>query len=318
MIIKPNKLCLGDKVAVIAPSSPAKEELVAKGERMLRALGLEPVMYPSCYMKYGYLSGPDDKRAKDIVDAFCDPSIKGIVCLRGGYGTPRILNMLDYEQIKRNPKVFIGYSDITGLHIAFNKLCNMVTYHGFMATSSIYKKKGDRFKFESYTIESINKNLFTNEAIGEFQNPPGEDMRSLYDGLAQGELIGGNLSLLAATLGSQYEIDTKGKILFIEDTGEAVYRIDRMLTSLALAHKFDDCSGIILGTWTDCPPKVDCEDDLPIMDVFREILLPYKKPVITNFRAGHNSPQPVIAFGTKVIMDSSNKKIIFTESGNKD
>lgn len=318
MIIKPNKLNIGDRVAIIAPASPTTEEAVEKGEKMIRAMGLEPVMYPTCYTRHGHLSAPDDIRAKDVNDAFGDKSIKGIICLRGGYGTPRLLNLLDYELIKANPKIFVGYSDITGLHIAFNKICRMVTYHGFMAVSNIYKKKGDRFKFHPYTFESIKKNLFTNEAPGLVENPPGEIMDSLYGGKAEGELIGGNLSLLTTTLGSPYEIDTKGKILFMEDVGEAVYRVDRMLTSLSLAGKFDDCSGIILGTWTDCNPeeKEDGNSDLPLDEVFKEILLPYKKPIITNFRAGHNNPHPVLAFGTKVIIDADKREIIFTESGN--
>lgn len=318
MIIKPCKLNLGDRVAIIAPSSPTTEEAVEKGGKMIRAMGLEPVMYPTCYTKHGHFSAPDDIRAKDVNDAFADKSIKGIICLRGGYGTPRLLNLLDYEMIKANPKIFIGYSDITGLHIAFNKICRMVTYHGFMAVSNIYKKKGDRFKFNPYTFNSIKKNLFTNETVGLVENPPNEIMGSLYGGKAEGELIGGNLSLLVATLGSAYEIDTRGKILFMEDVGEAVYKVDRMLTSLALAGKFEDCSGIILGTWINCNPeeKDYGGTDLPLEEVFREILLTYKKPIITNFRAGHNNPQPVLAFGTKVIMDADKKEIVFTESGN--
>lgn len=319
LIIKPKKLNLGDRVAIIAPSSPTTDEAVEKGEKMIKAMGLEPVMYPTCYTRHGHFSAPDYIRAKDINDAFGDKSIKGIICLKGGYGTPRLLNLLDYELIKANPKIFVGYSDITGIHIAFNKICRMVTYHGFMAVSSIYKKKGDKFKFHPYTFESIKKNLFTNEAPGLVENPPGEFMDSLFGGKAEGELIGGNLSLLVSTLGSTYEIDTKGKILFMEDVGEAVYRVDRMLTSLSLAGKFDDCSGIILGTWTDCNPeeKGDGNIDLSLEEVFNEILLPYKKPIITNFRAGHNQPQPVLAFGTKVIIDADKKEIIFTESGNE-
>ncbi|MEW6623384.1 MAG: LD-carboxypeptidase [Bacillota bacterium] len=320
MIIKPKALSEGDKVAIISPTSPADMEVVNKGEQRIRAMGLEPVMYPTCYTRYGYLSAADEKRAEDVNNAFADESIKGIICLRGGYGTMRILDLLDYDMIKKNPKVFLGFSDITGLHAAFNKICRMVTFHGPMATSSFAKVKGTRVKFEKYTYESLRKNLFTNEAPGLVENPEGEVMKSLVGGKAEGEIIGGNLSLLAATLGSPYEVDAKGKILFIEDVGEKIYRVDRMLTSLALAGKFRDCAGVILGTWIDCPQEQgDREEssDLTLEEVFKDIIVPYNKPIIANFRAGHNFPQPTIAFGTRVIMDADKKEIIFTESGNR-
>lgn len=319
-MIKPRKLNIGDKVAIIAPSSSANKEAVEKGQKMIKAMGLEPVIYPTCYKNHGHMSAPDNERAKDVNDAFANSEIKGIICLKGGYGSLRILNMLDYEMIKDNPKAFIGYSDITGIHLALNKICRMVTYHGFMAVSSIYKKKGSKIKFHPYTYDSIMKNLFTAQAPGLVENPEGEIMESLYEGEAEGELIGGNLSLLVGTLGSPYEIDTKGKILFIEEIGEPVHKIDNMLSSLSLAGKFKDCNGIILGTWPNCEPfeRGDGMDDLPLQEVFKEILLPYKKPIISNFRAGHNNPHPVLAFGTKVIINSDKKEIIFTESGNKE
>ncbi|KUO51217.1 MAG: hypothetical protein APF76_17180 [Desulfitibacter sp. BRH_c19] len=319
MIIKPKALRAGDKVAIISPTSAADLNAVNKAEQRIRAMGLEPVMSPVCYTRYGYLSATDEKRAADVNNAFADRSIKGIICLRGGYGTTRILNLLDYDMIKKNPKVFLGFSDITGLHTAFNKICRMVTYHGPMATSSFAKVKGTKVKFERYTYNSLRKNLFTNEAPGLVENPEGEVMEVLVGGKAEGEIVGGNLSLLVATLGSPYEIDTKGKLLFIEDVGEKVYRIDRMLTSLALAGKFRDCLGVILGTWIDCVSEQRGDEggaDLSLEEVFMDIIVPFNKPVITNFTAGHNFPQPTMAFGTRVIMDADKKEIIFTESGN--
>jgi muramoyltetrapeptide carboxypeptidase len=318
MIIKPKALREGDRVAVISPTTWADIDAVNKGEQRIRAMGLEPVMFPTCYSKHGYLSAPDEKRAEDVNNAFADESIKGIVCLRGGYGTMRILNLLDYDMIRKNPKIFMGYSDITGLHVAFNRICRMVTYHGPMALSSFAKVKGNKVKFEKYTYESLRKNLFTNEAPGLVENPKGEAMESLVGGKAEGEIIGGNLSLLAATLGSPYEVDAKGKILFIEDIGEPLYKIDRMLTSLALAGKFKDCAGVILGTWIDCLQQGSDEEDTDshLKEVFKEIIAPFSKPVIANFKAGHNFPQPTLAFGTKVIMDADKKEIIFIESGN--
>ncbi len=315
---KPKKLNIGDKVAVVAPSSATDIKSVKNGELKIKALGFKPVMFPTCYTNYGHLSAKDEERANDINDAFGDESIKGIICLRGGYGTPRILNMLDYEIIKKNPKVFVGFSDITALHVAFNQICNMVTFHGPMATSNYAKIKNDKLDFEPYTYNSLIKNICTNEPIGEHINPLNEELLSYCGGRSEGTIIGGNLTLLVSTLGSKYEVDTKGKILFIEEVTEPIYKIDRMLTSLALAGKFDDCTGVIFGTFVNCNREEKAYEgglDLTLDEVINNTVVSFKKPVIGNFRAGHNFPQPTIPLGTHVAMDADSKKIIFTESG---
>lgn len=317
-MIKGKPLKKGDKVAVVAPSSPCGIQTVEKGKLIVEALGLNPVMYPCCYKSYGHLSGTDEERAKDVNDAFNDENIKGIICLRGGYGATRILNLLNYEMIKSNPKVFIGYSDVTALHIAFNQLCNLVTFHGPMATSNFAKVKSNKVKFDNYTRESLVNNIFNSEPAGLYTNPKDEELKSLNTGKGEGPLIGGNLTLLVSTLGSPYEIDTRNKILFIEEVGEPVYKIDRMLTSLALAGKFDHCSGIILGTFLHCEREEKSYEgglDLPLMEVIENTLLRFNKPIIYNFKAGHNFPQPTLALGTNVIIDADLRTVKFTESG---
>ena len=317
-MIKPKLLKIGDKVAILAPSSATDMKSVENGEKRIKALGLNPVMFPTCYKNYGHLSASDEERAKDINDAFSDDTIKGIICLRGGYGTPRILDLLDYEIITSNPKIFVGFSDITALHTAFNQICQMVTFHGPMTTSNFAKVKDDKVMFEQYSYESLVKNIFTNEPIGLFNNPNNEELKSIGIGKAEGLLSGGNLTLLVSTLGSKYEIDTKGKILFIEEVGEPIYKIDRMLTSLALAGKFDDCLGIILGTFTNCQREKKAYEgglDLTLEEVVENTLVRYNKPIIYNFKAGQNFPRPTRALGTKVIIDENLKVLIFTESG---
>ena len=317
-MIKPKPLEIGDKVAIIAPSSATDLKSVENGEKKIKALGLTPVMFPTCYTNYGHLSASDEERAKDANDAFRDETIKGIICLRGGYGATRILDLLDYEMIASNPKVFVGFSDITALHTAFNKICNMVTFHGPMAATKFAEIKNDKVKFEHYSCESLVKNIFTNDPIGLYSNPNNEELKSLCTGKAQGILTGGNLTLLTATLGSKYEIDTKDKILFIEEIGEPVYKLDRMLTTLALAGKFHDCAGIILGTFVKCEREKKAYEgglDLTLEEVVENTLIKYNKPIIYNFKAGHNFPQPTMALGTKVHIDSDMKKIIFLESG---
>jgi len=147
--MKPKSLIKGDTIAVIAPASAVKKESIKTAEEAVKSLDLKPIFYPSCFMREGHLAGPDEQRAKDINDAFKNKDIKGIFCVRGGYGTPRILDKIDYNYIKENPKLFLGYSDITGLHLAFNNLCNMPTLHGPMPSSESPYNKTD-----SYTLTS--------------------------------------------------------------------------------------------------------------------------------------------------------------------
>jgi muramoyltetrapeptide carboxypeptidase len=319
-LIKPLQLKKGDMVAVVAPSSATDLKSVQNGELKIRALGLEPVMFPTCYTNFGHLSARDEERARDINQAFQDKSIKGIICLRGGYGTPRILNMLDYKMILENPKVFIGFSDITALHVAFNQICGMTTFHGPMATSNYAKIKGETVDFEQYTYESLVKNIFSAEPLGVHKNPSEEKLKSYCHGSGEGILIGGNLTLLTACMGTMYEVDTRDKILFIEEVNEPVYKIDRMLTTLALAGKFNHCRGVILGTFTGCEREKKAYEggfDLPLEEVIENTIVPFGKPIIYNFKAGHSFPQPTLPFGTKVQIEADLKQVVFMESGVK-
>ncbi|WP_051280504.1 S66 peptidase family protein [Anaerovorax odorimutans] len=307
-IIKPKTLKKGDRVALIAPSSPVTDKKFEISIKSIEFLNLEPVIFPTCNMKHGYLSGTDSARAKDVNDAFSDSSIDGIFCLRGGYGVTRILNMLDYKMIKNNPKLLLGYSDITGLHLALNKLCNMATLHAPMPT-------GGWNTLDQLSLQSLTDNIFTDTPIGNAPTPFGESIDIINHGKCEGIITGGNLSLLTATLGSPYEIDTKGKILFIEDVDEKHYRLDKGLTALALAGKFQDCKGIILGTWSDCcDPDLKDEDNLTLTQIFNEVIAPFKKPTINNFRAGHIYPHISIPMGTKVRLDADNGIVTFLES----
>jgi len=317
----PKPLKKGDKVAIISPSTPTSPKRVEDAEKAIRAMGLEPIMFPTCYKYHGHLSGSDEERAKDVNDAFLDKSIKGIICLKGGSGATRILPRLKYDQIRENPKVFVGYSDITALHMVLNKICNMVTYHGPMCISNVFNVDGDKVSFEPFTYNSLVDNIFKSKAIGEIKNPPNEKLEMLYGGSCEGEIMGGNLSLLVATLGSPYEVDVKGKILFIEEVHEETYKIDKMLTALSLAGKFNDCVGILLGTFSDCMQEEKSSydgKDLDLETIFKEVILPYKKPTLLNIRAGHNHPQVTIPFGVKAKMNADEKKVVLLEASTKE
>lgn len=290
-MIWPTQLKSGDKVAITAPSSPVSDEKLEMSVESIKFLGLDPVIMPSCHMKHGYLAGPDDQRADDINTAFADNNIKGIFCLRGGYGTTRILPKLDFDVIRRNPKVFVGYSDISSLHFNINKRCDLVTFHGPMPTA-------DYRLHEGFTNDSLRSCIFAYKGIKTITNPPEEKIQALNPGYAKGILTGGNLSLMAGTLGSPYEVDCRGKILFIEDVDELPFRLDKMLTALSLAGKFRDCAGIILGTFERCE-NAD-HPSLSLREIFEEVVLPWNKPTILNLRAGHIYPQSTLPMGAEV------------------
>lgn len=316
MLLAPSPLKPGDRVALTAPSSPVSSATLKKAVNSIRMLDLEPVIMKSCRQSRGYLAGTDIQRAEDLNSAFSDKDIKGIFCLRGGYGAMRLLPLLNFKTIEKNPKPFIGSSDITALHSAINRLCGFITFHAPMPAS-------DYTVMDSFTINSLKNLLFSPSYPAKLNNPPGERLMLLNPTEAKhsklckiagshivirGVSAGGNLSVLAAALGSPYEIDAKGKLLFLEDVGEEPYRLDRAFTSLSLAGKFRDCSGIILGTFTQCEnlnskvsgPASSHERNLFLTEIIKDIILPYKKPTLFNFRAGHIEPQSTIPMGGEI------------------
>lgn len=296
------RLKIGDTIGIVAPASPAKTKTEIKRAIFeIEKLGFKVKLGESVGKTFGYLSGEDNIRARDINNMFKDKEVDGIICLRGGYGCPRILDSLDLEMIKENKKPFVGYSDITALHITFNRLCNMATFHGPMAVSDFSKGLDD------YTLKYFKKILMENP-VGEIENPQGEQLQILCQGECQGEIVGGNLALIVASLGTPYEIDTKDKILFIEEVGEKPYSIDRMLTQLKLAGKLDQSRGIVLGDFEDCGPSKNSK--VTINDVFAQILTPIGKPLYYNFQSGHCSPLATLPLGVKAQMKDGKVNIL--------
>ncbi|MBP2020993.1 muramoyltetrapeptide carboxypeptidase [Clostridium punense] len=307
-MIKPRPLKNGDTVGIVAPSSPTRNlDSIEKSVKVLEEQGFKVEVGDSCRDRYGHLSGSDEVRARDINKMFWDKSIQGIFCIRGGYGTPRILDMLDYDNIRKNPKIFLGYSDITAIHIALNQICNLVTFHGPMTVSDMIDD------FDSFSKESYLKAITSTEPLGNLSNPSGVEIKSLNPGTAQGKIVGGNLSLIASTMGTPFEINTKGKILLIEDIGEYTYAIDRMLTQLKLAGKFEDCNGIILGDFRDCEPEHK-DYGLSLMQVFKDIIVPANKPTIYNVMAGHCNPKLTIPLGVEAQVNGDNCSVAIIEN----
>jgi muramoyltetrapeptide carboxypeptidase len=301
-MIRPKPLKKGDKIALIGTSSPTSQDRIEPSIKAMEELGFEVVLGESVKSYHGFLSGSDELRAKDINTMFEDKTIKGIFAIRGGYGAARLLDMLDYEIIKKNPKVFAGYSDVTVLHNVFNEKCNLITFHTPMAATEFYKG------LDEYTMNYFKKNIFSNEPLGIINNPNEQELKTLVSGKAKGKLVGGNLSVIVSMMGTPYEIDTKGKILFLEDVDESPYRIDRMLLQLKQCGKFKDAQGIILGSWTDCEPK-EAKKSLSLMEIFEELIIPENKPTIFNLACGHCMPTMSIPLGAKVKIDTENNII---------
>ena len=301
-MIRPKHLKKGDKIGLIGASSPTKQDRIESSIKAMEDLGFEVVLGESCSGVHGFLSGSDELRAKDINDMFEDKNIKGIFAIRGGYGAARLLDMLDYNMIKKNPKVFAGYSDVTALHNVLNEKCKLITFHTPMASTEFYKGVDD------YTMNYFKKNIFSDEPLGILKNPEGQEIKNLAPGKAKGKLVGGNLSLVVSSMGTPYEIDTKGKILFLEDVDEYPYKIDRMLLQLKQCGKFKDASGIILGAWTDCKAN-EGDNSLTLMEVFEELIKTENKPTIYNLACGHCMPTMSIPLGAMVKINGNKGEI---------
>ncbi len=303
------KLKFGDTLGFIAPSGAVRTEgaIERAVEETLR-MGFKVKLGESAGQKYGYLSGSDEVRARDINNMFADDEVDAIVCLRGGYGAMRILDKLDYDLIAKHPKIFMGFSDITALHIALLNRCNLATFHGPMAAANWAGKPLDDF-----SRESMYRALMNAQPVGELANPTEYPKQTVNPGQAEGLLVGGNLMLIASSLGTPWEIDTKGRIIFIEEIGERTYCVDRMLTQLRLAGKFDDCAGVVFGDFADCPIEYP-EFGLSLEEIIRDVVAPCGKPILTGLRCGHCSPKLTLPFGVKCRMDADACTLTVLES----
>lgn len=283
-MIIPNILEKGDLVGLVAPSSPTESGRVLACEEKICALGYQVLTGKSCFSSWhGYLAGQDKVRADDINQMFANPLVKAIFCIRGGYGCGRILEFLDYEMIRKNPKIFVGYSDITSIHLALQKLCKLVTYHAPMVSSNLLEQ------FDAYTQASFEEILcFGKGKELCFHNPqtlPLKVIATGREGKAAGRLIGGNLAVLINSICTAYEPEWDGKILFLEDIHESIPRIDRMMTQLRLMGVFDQVSAVLLGDFADC--QNEYEPTFGIEDYLFETFQTFKIPVLSNLQVGH-------------------------------
>lgn len=302
-MIKLDKLKKGDLIAILNPSfnngdNTTKEYVKLK--ELLETRGYKTKFYPSYFSHQGYLAGSDIVRKTDINDAFSNKKVKAIICMRGGYGASRIVDKLDYEVIKNNPKIITGYSDITVLINAINKMCGFATFHGLVGFSLL----GENY-------DSINNfwKMLEEDSKGKEIDVSNTKAETLVWGSVEGEIVGGNLTLLATLTGTPYEVDTTDKILLIEDVGEAPYRIDRYLSTLRLSGALDKAKGFILGYFTNCASS----KNQTVRDLINEYIAPLNKPTIMNFPIGHSFPFVTLPLGVKVRMNATSNKITILE-----
>ena len=311
-MIFPEPLRKGDNVFLFCPSSPiVPEEDIEKCKKVITDLGFNPVIGKSLYENYGgYMAGKAEIRIEDLHEAFSRKDIKGIFCVKGGYSASQLLDKIDYELIRNNPKVFVGYSDVTNLHIVFNQKCNLGTYHGPMVKSNMIND------FNDYTKASFFKALEKQE--WKYEEPENMPLSILIDGNVSSEIIngvltGGNLAIIVTTLGTKYEIDTKDKILFLEDVDEETGSLNRMLTHLKYAGKLDDCKAVVFGNFTACKNTYTKENQhYELMELLKDFFADYDKPVIYGMESGHKKPYMfTLPLGAKCSINLRNREISF-------
>jgi muramoyltetrapeptide carboxypeptidase len=285
-IILPPRLRQGDRIGIAAPASPFKSETFDKGVDTLRRLGLEPVIPQGVFEQENYLAGSDRHRAGQLNALFADPTLRGIICARGGYGTLRILSELDFDVIRTNPKVLVGFSDVSSLLSVISQQCGLVTFHGPMVTSLAENEK------------AVEQALMTAISGDEHLEVSAKAPVALHRGVGTGPVAGGNLTTLCHLLGTPFEPSWKGHILFLEDLNEAVYRIDRMLTQLQLAGCLDGLTGLVLGSFKDCGDR-DAIYRL-VMDLFDADAL----PIVAGFDIGHDNGNMTLPVGLTATLDA--------------
>jgi len=319
MLIRPRRLAPGDTLGVIAPASPPPDPAaIDRGVAMLEKLGYQVKLAPNVRQRFGFLAGTDQERANDLMAMFADPHVRGILCVRGGYGTPRLLPLLDYKLIRKHPKIFVGYSDITALHCAFLTKAGLISFHGPMLNSDFAHPAMPEFTLRSFldTLSGAH-NPSTKSPFDIARGYPQTEVKTLRRGIARGQLIGGNLSLLCSVIGTPWQPDFKGRILFLEDVGEVPYRFDRMLTQLLNCGLLQQVAGVAIGVNADCEdPKAKTAKEYrqSLEDVLKERLLPLKVPLVIGLPFGHVPHNATLPIGVSAVLNANRGTLTLVES----
>jgi len=307
--IKPNRLKRGDVIGIISPASSVEDEtLIKKGIRYIEGLGYRVELGKNVGKVKGYLAGTDEERVADIHQMFGDKNISAIFCLRGGYGAFRLLDKINYQLIKRNPKIFVGFSEITSIQMAFLKKANLVTFSGPMIASHFSNE------ISNYTEENFWR-LLTSKGKPQKIILSDEQINSnVKIDKASGRIIGGNLAVFTAMIGSGFLPTLKNSILLLEEISEPPYKIDRMLNHLRLHKVFDKVSGIILGNFVECEEPDKKKSSLTLDEVFEDYFSELKIPVIGSLAYGHSKNIMTLPMGINVNLNTKKGRIEFLEN----
>ena len=302
-MLYPKQLKMGDTVGIICPSSAIPSDKIEKVKSCVENMGYKTKLADNLDKVFaGYMAGDGDERAKWVNRMFADPEVDAIFCVRGGDGSSRLMPYLDYETIKGNPKIFVGYSDVTNIHMALNQICGMVSFHGPMISSNMIDGLTDEESTSFF--DTINA-----ESDFDYQNPNGYEIKKLKGGKAIGNLVGGNLSLLSASIGTPFEVESEDNILFIEEVCEPMSKIEKWIFHLRNAGKLDKCRGIVLGQFT----KVENAEE-PSYDENEVTLAALRDldiPVVCNVQSGHGKPMMTLPLGTLCTLDADEGRISF-------
>ena len=301
-MLKGKTLKPGSTIGIVAPASPEDSKTIDDKINSFLSLGFNVKLGNHIYDRYGYLAGSDYNRALDINNMFIDDEVDGIVCFRGGYGSIRALPYIVLQAIKKYPKFFCGYSDITILLNYFAKH-GLITFHGPMINSNF----NDKVTLD-YFLKVTSTNCKLTYNLNKFNNISFINKNSF-----SGKLVGGNLSVICSSIGTEFEVNTDNSILLIEDVSEVPYSIDRMLTKLIYCGKFDKCNGIILGEFTDCALK-DYSRSLTLEELFIDRLKPLNIPIINGFPFGHDYPNVIMPLGVEAKFQARNNVINIMEN----
>ena len=307
--IKPPALKKGDLIGIISPAStPDELSRIENSVKYFENLGYSVVLGQNVGKYRGYLAGTDQERLDDLHSMFSNKKVKAVFCIRGGYGAFRLLDKINYKLIKSNPKIFVGYSEITALQNAIFTKTGLITFAGPMPAVDFVNE------VSSFTEEFFWKLVTSKKKIGRIKYPAETSPQTLRKGIVSGQIVGGNLAVLTALTGTKYFPDMKNKILILEDINEAPYKVDRLLNQLRLNGVFSKIKGIILGRFVDCYEDDANKKTLTLGEVIDDYFCPLKIPSLYVFPHGHIKDFVTIPFGLKIKLDSGKQSVEFLES----
>ncbi|CAB1250787.1 LD-carboxypeptidase [Clostridium sp. WLY-B-L2] len=302
MAIRPEILRAGDTIGIVTLGSPLSADVINTGIQTLRNMGFNVILGNYTYSYDGYIAATEQQRASDLMEMFKNPDVKAIIPSRGGVGVAGIIPYLDYPVITQNPKIITGYSDITILLNVLYTWANLITFHSLLLID--FKPSTPAYNMNQFFTATS-----TLTSPRRLENPPGMPLISRVPGNVTGTIVGGNLTSFVDNLGTPFEIDTKGKILLIEEVHEPINTVYRHINHLILSGKLRDCAGIIMGECTNCDPAYGKS----YADLINEVIIPLNKPLMTNLASGHGTYKMAIPIGAQANLNTYNNTLTILE-----